>query len=602
MKMNYLKKTLLNTLEFLGKTQSYFRDVLLMHGFLLFIVIPLLSSSTKFILARGKIPYLSYDNLLSITTQHSFVFFLLVLTLLFILLTVYFEFTFLLLSVYFLEKKEAVSLRQLLRMTLIQIRKVRPSVVLFFLFYFLLVLPIGGLNFNSDLLSRIKIPAFIMDFIFTNRLLIISAFVLIYLAFIYLGIRLIFALPEMILRDRAFWPAVKESWAVTQRRFFAILGRFVFIGASVLAIASVGTLLVIGTQSLIEEYLADYSLYSAVFAMTFLQFLYLLNIVLSTVGIFFIIVDFMEDEGFLPEIPAWFYKEPLKTARFPQGKNALLLTTTLFFGIGVSLYNLNYLTTTSETVPVTISHRGVSDQNGVQNSLTALKDTHTRYRPDYIETDVQMTKDNQFVVIHDFDLKALTGKRGIPEQMTANEILSRQVTENKQSAAIVTFDDYLATAQQLQQKLLVEIKTQRKDSKKLVQQFLDRYQETLTQNQDMIQSLSYNVVEEIKQAAPEIPTGYILPFNLVGPPQTDADFLTMEYSTINRNFITSAKADGKKVFVWTPNSEDDISRMIFYGVDGIITDSLHTLDQTIATQKDDPTYADKLLNFVIGIG
>ena len=66
----------MNTFEFLGKTQSYFRDVLLMHGFLLFIVIPLLSSSTKFILARGGIPYLSYDNLLSIATQHSFVFFL----------------------------------------------------------------------------------------------------------------------------------------------------------------------------------------------------------------------------------------------------------------------------------------------------------------------------------------------------------------------------------------------------------------------------------------------------------------------------------------------------------------------------------------------
>lgn len=600
--MNYLKKTLMNTFEFLGKTQSYFRDVLLMHGFLLFIVIPLLSSSTKFILARGGIPYLSYDNLLSIATQHSFVFLLLLLTLLFILLTVYFEFTFLLLSVYFLEKKEAVSLRQLLRMTVIQIRKVRPSVVLFFLFYFLLVLPIGGLNFNSDLLSRIKIPAFIMDFIFANRILIISAFLLVYLALIYLGIRLIFALPEMILRDRPFWPAVKESWWITQRRFFAILGRFLFIGASVLAIASLGTLLVLGAQNLIEAYLPDYALYSAVFAMTLLQFLYLLNIVLSTVGIFFIIVDFMEDEGFLPDIPSWFYKEPLKMPRFPQGKNALSLLTTLFFGIGVSLYNLNYLTSTTETIPLTISHRGVSDKNGVQNSLAALKDTHDRYQPDYVETDVQMTSDEQFVVIHDFDLKALTGERGTPEQMTAADILKRQVKENQQTTPIVSFDEYLAYAQELHQKLLVEIKTQRKDSKELVQRFLDRYEADLSQNQDMIQSLSYTVVEEVKKAAPNIPTGYILPFNLVGPPQTNADFLTMEFSTINRNFITSAKADGKKVFVWTPNSEDDISRMIFYGVDGIITDSLRTLDRTIAAQKDDPTYADKLLNFVIGIG
>ena len=40
--------------------------------------------------------------------------------------------------------------------------------------------------------------------------------------------------------------------------------------------------------------------------MTLLQGILLFNIVMSTVGIFYIIVDFMDDEGFLPEIPKWF--------------------------------------------------------------------------------------------------------------------------------------------------------------------------------------------------------------------------------------------------------------------------------------------------------
>ena len=42
----------------------------------------------------------------------------------------------------------------------------------------------------------------------------------------------------------------------------------------------------------------------------------------------------------------------------------------------------------------------------------------------------------------------------------------------------------------------------------------------------------------------------------------------MEYSTINRNFVSSAKTDHKDVFVWTPNDDAEISRMQFYGVDG----------------------------------
>ncbi len=599
--ITYMKKTFLNTLEFLGKSQAYFRDVLLMHGFLLFVVIPLLSSSTKFILARGNIPYLSYDNLWDIVTNHPFIFLLLVITLFFILLTVYFEFTFLLLSVYFIEKKEAVSLPQLLRMTLIQIKKIRPSVVLFFLFYFLLVLPIGGLNFNSDLLSRVKIPAFILDFIFTNRTLIISIFLLLYVALLYLGIRFIFALPEMILRDRPFRTALKESWEVTQRRFFAILGRFLFIGGSVLAIASAGTLLTLSGQRLVEKFWPEQSLYSAVFAMTLLQFFYLVNIVLSTVGIFFIIVDFMEDEDFLPEIPSWFYKEAIKPPRFSQVKNVFLLMTTLFFGIGVSLYNMNYLTDTPKKAPVTISHRGVSDKNGVQNSLDALQKTHERYHPDYVEMDVQMTKDKKFVVVHDFDLKALTGKKGSPEKMTAADVLARNANDNQQQAKIASFDAYLALASSLHQKLLVEIKTQQKDTRPLVQEFLKHYGTDLTKEGHLVQSLSFSVVEEIKEAAPQITAGYILPFNVIGPPKTQADFLTMEYSTINRNFISSAENDSKTVFVWTPNNSEDISRMIFYGVDGIVTDSLETLDKAIRTQHN-MTYSDKLVNFVIGIG
>ena len=65
-------------------------------------------------------------------------------------------------------------------------------------------------------------------------------------------------------------------------------------------------------------------------------------------------------------------------------------------------------------------------------------------------------------------------------------------------------------------------------------------------------------MEELKQEAPELTAGYIMPFNIVGPPLTSADFLTMEYSTINRNFVSSAKTDHKDVFVWTPNDDAEI--------------------------------------------
>lgn len=600
--MNYLKNSLINTWDFLKSSDAYFRDVLLMHGALLFLVIPILSASTKFVLKRGGFTYLSFDNVGSIFTEHPMVLFSLTVILLLILVAVFFEFTFLLLSVYFIKKQQPISLKQLLRMTLLQMRKLRPMTFLFFLFYFLLVLPIGGLSFNSDLLAKIKIPAFIMDFIFANRVLIIGAVLLIYVLLIYLGIRVIFALPEMILRDLPFRLAIKESLQVTKRRFFAIVGQFVFIGGSILLLSSIGFSLLIGLQALIENFFPSSSLYSAVFIMTFLQFILLLNIILSTVAIFYIIVDFMDDEGFLPAIPASFIQEPMASKTFLGVEGFLFTFITVLFGVGVSLYNMNYLTSAASAKPFTISHRGVSNGQGVQNSLEALRFTSETYHPDYVEMDVQQTSDGAFIVYHDFAFPPLTGAKGKPEQSTLAYAQSLTVSENGETAEIPTFDAYLALANQLDQKLLVEIKTQKKEVDTLVQNFLAQYQEDLITNGHIMQSLTYNVVEELKTQAPELVTGYIMPFNIVGPPITSADFLTMEFSTINRNFIASAKADDKEVFVWTPNDTDDISRMRFYGVDGIITDQMGLLNQEVNVDMDEMTYSDKLLNFVIGVG
>lgn len=597
----YLKRSLGNAWDFLKGTQAYFRDVVLMHGFILFICLPLLGSMTRLILHRGSIDYLSTDNIPTLISQHPGVFFSLIAVLLLILLLVYFEFTFLLMSVYFIKKQEPISLKQLLQLTIRQIKKVRPMIFLFFLAYFFLILPISGLSFNSDLLSKIKIPAFIMDFIFTNRWIIVSSFLLVYVFLGYIGIRLIFALPEMILRDRPFREAIRESWRLTKARFFAISGQFLVISGTILLISTISYLAILSGQIFVEEYFSDYSLISAVFAMTLLQGVLLFNIVMSTVGIFYVIVDFMDDEGFLPEIPSWFSSQEVPK-KHSALKNTGFTLFAVFFGVGVCIYNMNYLTSASETKPLTISHRGVSLGNSAQNTIAALEKTSKDYHPDYVEMDIQETKDGQFVVMHDFNLRNLTGVNKAPQDLTLEELEKLTVTENGAKEPLVSFDTYLKRANELNQKLLIEIKTTRKDSDDLVKNFVKKYEENILTHGHILQSLTYQTVSDLKAENPNFYVGYILPFNLVGPPVTPADFLTMEYSTINRNFIESAHQDGKKVYVWTPNDSDDMSRMMFYGVDGIITDDMKALNDTVKESEGEITYSDKLLNFVLGVG
>lgn len=600
--ITYLKATFINTFEFLKDTRAYFRDVLLLHGFMLFILLPSLASMTRFILRRGAIDYISSDNILSIITQHPGVLAALIGVLLLIILSVFFEFTFLLISMYFIKVKEPITLKQLLQMTIIQIKKVRISTVIFFLFYFFLLLPIGGLSFNSDLLSRIRIPSFILDFIFANRVVFITSALIGYLLLAYLSIRVIFALPEIILRDRPFRQAIRESWQVTKRKFFAILGRFLFISGTLLAISSLGFFLVLNGQRLVEAYLPDYSLPSAVIAMTILQAILLLNIVLSTVGIFFTIIDFMHDEGFLPSIPKWFYREEVHEKKeWSMAKISLVVVVSTIFGIGVGAYNINFLTSANLSDPLTFSHRGVSTGDGVQNTLASLERTLPLH-PDYVEMDVQLTKDKQFAVYHDFDLRSLTGNDGKIGDYTLAELQEMTLSENGKTDSIASFDDYLAVAEKADQKLLIEIKTQATDVTELVSLFLEKYQETVLEDGDLLQSLNFQVVQQLKQEVPELTVGYILPFNIVGPPTTNADFLTMEYSTINRNFVTAAHDDGKDVYVWTVNDADSITRMTFYGVDGIITDNMTLLNQTLRSDEETFNYSDQLFYFVVGVG
>ncbi|HCN86437.1 MAG TPA: glycerophosphodiester phosphodiesterase, partial [Enterococcus faecalis] len=390
---SYFKNSIVNTLDFLKGTTAYFRDVLLMHGFMLFVLLPLLTSLSKLVLKEGGIDYISYDNLGAIATQHPYVLLTFLLIGLLILLALFFEFTFLLLSVYFIKKKQPITLTQLLHGTLLQIKKVRGITFLFFLAYFFLILPLSGLTFRSYLLTRVKIPAFILDFIFANRVIIIIGFVLLELIILYLAIRLAFALPELILRDVGFRESLKRSWQITKRRFFQILGQFIIIGGTVLGIFTAGYFLIFLGQTAVETFKPEWSLPSAVIAMTLLQVMMLLNLVLSSVAIFYIIVDDMEDEGILPDTPEWFTPKSEVRVEWTTFRVVLFCLIAIIFGIGVGTYNTNYLSHTPDRKPVTISHRGVNGNNGVQNTLDSLIETN-KAKPDYVEMDIQETKDH----------------------------------------------------------------------------------------------------------------------------------------------------------------------------------------------------------------
>lgn len=572
-----------------------------MHGFILFVFFPLLSSCTRIILKHSKIPYLSYDLLPSIITDHPFALFFLTLLLIVVVLAAFFEFTFLLLTVFFIKKKQPITVLQLIHGTLLQIKKIRPLTFLFFLFYFFLILPISYINFHSDVLAKIKIPAFILDFIFANRVILISIYILYYLVITYLGIRLIFALPQLILvRSISFCQSLKISWKKTRHQTWRLVIQMLAIWLFIILLLLIASLLIFLGQWFVEQFFSSYAFISAVIAMTLLQCLFLLNIVLSSLSILYIIIENMSVNQLLPDLPEWFSVKKKKKFSYTRKGKSLLLIMTFLFSIGVVIYNANYLRSASKIYPLAISHRGVNGTNGVQNTLPALIST-SKAKPNYVEMDIYETKDKQFVVMHDFDLDQLAGIKKRVNQLTLKELQALTVKKNGKTASICSFDDYLKTAKNLNQKLIIEIKTTKQDTSDVIDLFIKKYRTIILKEHHFIHTLTYETAIQLKQKEPRFYVGYIVPFNVVGPPIGPVDFFSMEYSTLNRNFINAAHEDGKKVFAWTVNDKAGMKRLMFYGVDGIMTDELTILKKTMQTDLKHPTYSDKLFNFVIGI-
>ncbi|MCF7522885.1 hypothetical protein L3X07_04935 [Levilactobacillus brevis] len=174
----------------------------------------------------------------------------------------------------------------------------------------------------------------------------------------------------------------------------------------------------------------------------------------STV-IFMMVILSSHDSQQQTPLSLFSFREP---ARTKLRTRLLIISGLTLISALLVVFNLVYLNGLAMTKPLTIAHRGVDNGNGVQNTIPAMVKT-SKERPDYVEMDIRMTKDHQFVVMHDGNLKSLAGLNRSVASMTLRQLTKVTVTENGYQAKIPSFNHYLNTAIKHHQKLLIEIKT-----------------------------------------------------------------------------------------------------------------------------------------------
>jgi Glycerophosphoryl diester phosphodiesterase len=211
--------------------------------------------------------------------------------------------------------------------------------------------------------------------------------------------------------------------------------------------------------------------------------------------------------------------------------------------------------------------------------------------------DIQETKDHQFVVMHDTNLKSLANLNRSVGDLTLKQLTRITVSENGHQAKIPSFTAYLNAAIAHHQKLLVEIKTNKATTADLPQRFIAQYGDKLLANHEQVHTLSYRIMTALKRQDPQQFVSYILPYNLTFP-YTDANAYTMEATTLNDNFIDQAAKNHQRVYAWDIDDVTLLDQMMFLGVNGIITDNLHEMQQEIKSNTDHPSYASLLLTFM----
>ncbi|MCT7704120.1 MAG: glycerophosphodiester phosphodiesterase [Lactobacillus gasseri] len=548
------------------------------------LIIPLFRYLTTAILKASAIPFISYQNIITIISTHTLMFLCLILELIVLLLVIYGEFSLILLGIREISQGR-FSLRALFKELWQSYRSVRISSVLLLAVYFLLIVPFADLVYRTPLLAKVQIPEFILDFM-TRNIWLASGLIIFYLLAFILGIRLILTLPIMIYQRKKTFLAMKESWKLTSHKYWwKILSRLLVLGLSVSIILLIFNLLIYLCQLGLDHLPRNISFNFAVFNLLLVQ------LVSELVAIWISVVSLL-----IVVAPLKSFKLQSKVKKTIKLK-MLALCLMLVFALAAGANNVLYLKEIDMQRPLTISHRGVSNKNGVQNTIPALKKT-AKLHPDYVEIDLHETKDKQFVVMHDENLKQLAGINKTPKDLTLKQLTRITLHEDGHQAKIASFDQYLKAAAKIKQKLLIEVKTTPNDSPKMLQNFNKKYGKLIIKRKYQVQSLDYRVIEGLYQINPKLFVLYIQPYNFTYP-QSVANGYSMEYSTLNNDFIWQAQLQNKPVYAWTVNTPNMMMKMMYDNVNGIITDQLAELNETIKDFEDNRSYANKLLNFIL---
>ena len=529
--------------------------------------------------------HLDKNNILHILTNpYSFV--ILNLLVLIVAFFMFIEFSILTFTIYGQLTEKQYSFRSILDNAWNKTKNLAGFQTLFFIFYFLITIPTINLGVKSVLAKNLFIPKFISSEIMkTNSGLIIWGLIMI--VFAYLNLRLIFTLPLTAVGDENILDSIKRSWELTKTGKRKLVFTILLFEIIYLLIAAVLT----GIITYICIYFdndGNNPIIQTLFFSSISGIIFFLGVI-SKVTVITSLITVLIDHNEISE-------KLVNNLNENKKKSRLVVTlTTVIIVVAVLVNGFNIYGNGVNKNIETIAHRGYVAK-GVENSIEALEGA-AEIGADYVEFDIILTKDNKFVVMHDYNLKRLAGVNKRVQDMNFDEVVGLTIKQGDFTSKIPSLEEFVNKAKELNMKLVIELKPHGAEPSNYIDILIGEIKRLKLENYKFM-SLNSKVMEELETKVPNLETGYVIPLQFGNFHHSNVDFFVIEDFSYRDRLVEQARKENKQVFVWTINNPALITKYLQSPADGIITDEPELVKDEKNILENNYSYYDKILRLI----
>ena len=584
--MNFtIRNLFFNVLKNINRYKFTYISIAAIIQFILICGLWIIAKIFQLALTLAGEEHLDKNNILSILINpYSFV--ILNILILIVAFFMFIEFSILTFTIYGQLTDRQYSFKNILNNAWKKTKNLAGFQTLFFIVYFLITIPTINLGVKSVIAKNLFIPKFISNEIMkTTSGFIIWGLIMLMLA--YINLRLIFTLPLTAVGDEKILDSIKRSWEITRsgkRKLLFTIGLFEIIYLIIAGIlTALITIICIYFDSDGNNPFVQTLFFSSISALVF--FLGVISKVTVITSLITILIDHNEIS-----------EELVNNLNENKKKSSFAITfTTIIIIIATIINGFNIYGNGVNKNIETIAHRGYVAK-GVENSIEALEGA-AEVGVDYVEFDIILTKDNKFVVMHDFNLKRLAGINKRVQDMNFDEIVGLQIKQGDYTSKIPSLEEFVTKAKELNMKLVIELKPHGEEPSNYIDILINEVERLKLENYKFM-SLNPKVMEELEKKAPNLETGYVIPLQFGNFHQSNVDFFVIEDFSYRDRLVEQAKRQNKKVFVWTINDSALITKYLQSPANGIITDDPELVKEEKDILENHYTYYDKILRLV----